>query len=347
MNGIATWFLTGDYMKMIQNMKLLLLSLIFALLIGVSACNIAGNNQTNDSGQEVDIRYGGQYYPGEFLLKGYDFFDRYDLNVEHRLFSSGTENNEALISGNVDVNVGSDSKSAALFSAIGDEALIIGTVQRGNRYSTIVSQDSEYQEWEDLKGKTVGTRFGSGAEFVLRKYFDSREDLAWEDFSWVNIKTEDMISALDNGQIEAFTVWAPTGEIAEAIGVGRVLRNYGDVALTPVSIHTTRTFAQEHEDELVRFLAAQLDKQKMIEESPELAARYAVQTAKERGMDVPEEAFVAMFERINFQIDIDESIISELEQTAQFLVEQGKLENVPEFQIDTSYLEKAQELVEQ
>jgi len=275
------------------------------------------------------IRYGGQYYPGEFLLDGHDFFSEFGLNVKHTLFSSGTENNEALISGNIDVNVGSDSKSVALFNAIGDKALIIGTVQRGNRYSTMIRKDAPYKDWADLKGKQVGTRFGTGAEFVLRKYFDSRDDLSWDDFEWVNVKTEDMIAALANGQIEAFTVWAP-----------------GDVALTPVLIHTTADFKDKNRDLLVRFLAAHLKKAELIKNDPGLAAEYAAKAAKEKGINVSADAFKLIFERINFQIEFDESIIEELKKTAAFLQSQKKIDSIPEFNYDMSLINDAKKLIE-
>lgn len=292
------------------------------------------------------LRYGGQLYPEEFLLKGYDFFREQNLAVQHTLFSSGTENNEALISGTVDVNIGSDSKSVALFNAIGDEALIIGTAQRGNRYSTLVRVDSEYESWQDLKGKTVGTRFGSGAEFVLRKYFDSQPDLAWEDFDWVNLKTEDMIAALDNGQVESFTVWAPTGEIAEAKGIARSIRTYGDVALTPVMLHTTKTYAQNHPDELVAFLAAHLKKAQLIESDPSQAAEYARLGAEENGIDVSKTAFEIVFKRIDFSVDFDQELVNGLTETAEFLKDQGKIDSIPEFYYDRTYIEQAKALIE-
>jgi len=293
----------------------------------------------------ADIRYGGQYYPGEFLLDGYDFFSEYDLDVDHILFSSGTENNIALISNGIDINVGSDSKTVALFKAMGPQAVIIGVIQRGNRYSTVVKEGSDYQNWEDLKGKKVATRFGSGAEFVLRKFFDSRDDLSWNDYQWINLKTEDMVSTLASGQIEAFTVWAPTGEIAVSQDVGRIIKSYGDVALTPVQIHTTRRFAERNREQIIRFLAAHLKKAQMIKEDPELAARYAAKAAKEKGIDITQEAFQLIFERIDFSLDFDESLKEELRQTAQFLKDQGKIRKVPEFYLDTSYLEAAKELV--
>jgi len=320
-------------------MKRILFVVIFVFVFAVA---FAGSAEK----EENLIRYGGQYYPGEFLLDGHDFFSEFGLNVKHTLFSSGTENNEALISGNIDVNVGSDSKSVALFNAIGDKALIIGTVQRGNRYSTMIRKDSTYKDWIDLKGKQVGTRFGTGAEFVLRKYFDSRDDLSWDDFEWVNVKTEDMIAALANGQIEAFTVWAPTGEIAEAQGIAKLLRNYGDVALTPVLIHTTVGFKDKNRDLLVKFLAAHLKKAELIKNDPGLAAQYAAKAAKDKGIDVSADAFRLIFERINFQIEYDEKIIEELKKTAAFLQSQKKIDSIPEFHYDMSLIKDAKKLIE-
>lgn len=295
----------------------------------------------------ADIKYGGQYYPGEFLLDGYDFFEAYDLDVDHILFSSGTENNIALISGGIDVNVGSDSKSVALFQAMGPQAVIIGVIQRGDRYSTVVSPDSEYQTWEDLKGKTVATRFGSGAEFVLRKYFDSQDNLSWDDYRWVNLNTEDMVSTLASGQIEAFTVWAPTGEIAVSQGVGRIIKSYGDVAKTPVQIHVNKRFAEQNRELIVKFLAAHLKKAQMIKEHPELAAQYAAQAAKEKGIEITQAAFQLIFERIDFSLVFDETLIDDLTETAQFLLDQGKIRKIPDFYIDTSYLEEAKALIEE
>ena len=290
------------------------------------------------------IRYGGQYYPGEFLLLGDpSIWSKYGIIVEHTLFSSGGEGNEALISGNVDINAGSDSKTTVLFNAIPDDALIIGTLQRGNRYTTIVRKDSPYQSWGDLMGKTVGTRFGTGAEAGLRKYF-AREGYSWEDFEWVNLKLEDMIAALDNGQIEAFTAWEPTPAIAEAMGVGRMLRTYGDVALGPVQIHTTKEFAYNHEEEVVRFLAAHLDKADMIKNNPRNAAEIASSAAAKKGITVAPEAFETVFERIDFSIEFDDSIIQAINDTADFLLSQGKIEKTPTLVWDTSFLEKAKEL---
>ncbi len=298
------------------------------------------------TGADLDtVTYGGQYYPGEFLLAGLPaLWTTYGLDVEHILFSSGTENNLALISGNIDINVGSDSKSVALFAAIPDDALIIATIQRGDRYSTIVPADSTYESWYDLVGKAVGTRLGTGAEQVLLRYFDQLDDLSWDDFNWVNIGVEDMGAALAAGSIEAFTAWEPTPAIAESQGIGRVLRSFGDIALVPVCIHTTIEYAQTHRAEIVRFLAAHLDKVALIESAPRLAAELAAQAARAQGSDVSSDAFLTIFTRVDFSLQFDDAALASLSDTAAFLYENDKVDFIPEFRWDGSFLEEAIQL---
>ena len=300
-----------------------------------------------DEAGALIVRYGGQYYPEEFLLYGWpEVWTQYDIDVEHVLFSSGAESNEALIAGQVDINCGADSRTVALFTAMPDDALIIGTVQKGDRYVTVVGADSTYQSWSDLVGKTVATRLGTGAEGVLRKFYE-REGYSWEDFDYVNLKVEDMIAALEHGQIEAFTAWEPTPAIAEGNGIGRVLRTYGDVAPVPASLHTTRDFALQNEDVLVRFLGAHLEKAALIEDDPSRAAEIASQAAAAKGISVSPEAFESAFSRIDFSIDFDEETMNAIDETALFLYEQGKIVQVPVLSWDKSFLEKAQALVDQ
>jgi len=294
---------------------------------------------------KTDIRYAGQYYPEEFVLQGYpQLWEKYGLTVEHILFSSGGENNQALISGTADINCGSDSKTVGLFNVLGDKALIIATVQRGDRYSTVVRADSKYTTWQDLKGKTVGTRLGTGAEQVLRRYFDMKEDLSWKDFSWVNIRIEDMIAALQGGAIEAFTAWEPTCAIAEAQGVGRILRTYGDISLVPVLLHTTVEFASTHRSEIVKFLAAHLEKAEIIQRDPDRAAELAAKAASVKGYNVSADAFKRVFKRIDFSIEINDDIIAAINDTAQFLYAEKKIKEVPALKYDKSFLEEAKRL---
>ncbi len=315
--------------------------LIFIAILIVASAGWAG------ASERKDLCYAGQYYPEEFLLQGHpQFWEKYGLKVEHILFSSGTENNQALIAGKCQINCGSDSKTAELFSVLGDKVIIIGVIQKGDRYATVVRANSPYKTWQDLKGKTVATRFGTGAEQVLRRYFDKEKDLAWEDFKWVNMKIEDMIAALKSGMVEAFTGWEPICAIAEAQGAGRVLRTYGDVSRVPVALHTTVEFASRNRPAVVKFLAAHLDKADMIRTNPKRAAEIAAQAAGAKGYNVSADAFERVFKRIDFSLDMDEKLIAEIQDTARFLYQEKKIDKVPVIRYDASFLREAKALRE-
>jgi ABC-type nitrate/sulfonate/bicarbonate transport system substrate-binding protein len=320
--------------------KTLRLTLAVPVLVLTSLC------LDNCSERGGAIRYGGHYYACEFVLKGDpDFWNRRGLEVEHILFSSGTENNQALVTGGVDVNVGSDSKTVALFAAIPQQALIIGTIQKGDRYATAVQSDSHFRSWKDLIGQTVATRLGTGAEQVLRRYFEKEKDLRWHDFSWVNLKVEDMISTLRAGRIAAFSAWEPWPSIAEAQGLARIIRTYGDIAPVPVCVHTTVDFASKHRDKLVLFLAVHLEKAKLIREQPGQAATLAVTAARARGHDVSEEVFLNIFRRVDFSIEFDNRVLDAIRDTGRFLYEQGRISGNPQLRWDRSILEDAKKLI--
>jgi ABC-type nitrate/sulfonate/bicarbonate transport system substrate-binding protein len=319
-----------------------MLRVLCCALAAWAICSPQGPAIAADS---YDIIYGGQYYPEEFLLQGHpQFWSKYGIRVQHILFSSGAENNQALISGKCQINCGSDSKTVELFSVLGANAVLIGTIQKGNRYATVVRADSPYRSWRDLKGKTVATRLGTGAEQILRRYFEKEKDLRWEDFQWVNMKVEDMISALQAGSIEAFTVWEPTCSIAETRGGARILRTYGDVALVPVFLHTTADFARTHRKEIVKFLAAHLDKAEMIQKNPRQAAQIASKAASAGGYDVPAAAFEKVFKKIDFSLDISDGALKELHEAAQLLYNEKKIKSVPQILYDRSFLDEAKKL---
>lgn len=324
--------------RYLQNISFTVLIILVMLL---SAC---GGKSTPTVDELASIRYGGQLYPEEFLLKGDDFFSKHGLRVEHTLFSSGGDNNQALISGAIDISIGSDSRSVALFDAMGDDVIIIATSQSGDRYSTMVDPASEITSWYDMVGQKSGIRLGTGAELVVRSYLESTGDLRWEDFEWVDLRLEDMPEALANGVITSFTAWEPTPALAEATTGAVVMMSYGNTSLSPVFIHTTTSYAANHKVELVAFLRGHLDKLEMIQNDVDEAARIAAKAAADEGIEISAKVFRTVFQRVDFTLDVNNEVLDSLNDTARYLMKIGEIEKIPEFYVDTSFLEEAKKL---
>jgi ABC-type nitrate/sulfonate/bicarbonate transport system substrate-binding protein len=324
-----------------RNLQYIPFTLLIIFVMLLPAC---GGKSDIPTDELTPIRYGGQFYPEEFVLKGEDFFSKYGLSVEHAFFGFGDDNNRALISGAIDINIGSDSRSVALFDAMGNDVIIIATSQRGNRYSTMVNSDSEITSWYDMVGQKVGIRLGTGAEMVVRSYFEEVGDLRWEDFEWVDLKVEDMPTALADGLIASFTAWEPIISIAETKNGAVVMMSYGQTSLSPVFIHTTTSYATDHRKELVAFLRGHLDKQTMIQADVEEAARIAAKAAADEGIEISAKVFKSIFQRGDFSLDVDDNVVNSLKETARYLLKIGEIEKIPEFYVDTSYLEEAKKL---
>ncbi|MFX1515634.1 MAG: ABC transporter substrate-binding protein [Promethearchaeota archaeon] len=333
------------------------LGAIVVVAVGIVGLMIYSPPEPEPPEEFARIRYGGQYYPGEFLLKGYpDLWEKYHLNVTHTLFASGAENNEALLSRKVDVNCGSDTKTISLFNAAAEggniEPLIIGTLQRGDRYSTVIPADSSITSWTELEGERIGYRAGTGADTIMRRYFADDPDglgLSFDDFDWQSMDVADMAAALQADQIAAFTAWEPTPAIAVDQGIGKLLRSYGDVALVPVSLHTTKSYAAENPDILISFLAAHLDKLDMIKNNRSTAADYAADAASEYGSAVSAVAFEDLFQRIDYTVDFNTTIIDDILATANFLkneLDPPLIDTIPTLNYNRSFIEAAKELQE-
>ena len=305
--------------------------LLILLTAGFSACQSA----------EQPLHYGGQLYADELLLQGLNVWAVHGNQVEHVLYKNPDDLITAFQNGIADVALFSDIQAAQIFSTMGEDALIIAVTESGNRVSTIVRADSEITSWADLSGKKVALRSGSGAELALKRYFTLNNNLDWDAIEWVNLPVEDMPTALAGGTVDAITATEPIPAMAQAGGGMRVLQSYGDCYPAPLVLVTTRSYAQQNSQRLIAFLQGQLDKVALIQSDSALAARTASAQAAVYGLDVPAAAYHIVFKRINFDMTLDDKLLSALENTSAEMVKAGVLEEKPVYQIDMQYLESA------
>jgi ABC-type nitrate/sulfonate/bicarbonate transport system substrate-binding protein len=122
------------------------------------------------------------------------------------------------------------------------------------------------------------------------------------------------------------------------------MRTYGDVGLVPVFLHTTTDFVKSHRPELVKFLAGHLDKADMISKNPKQAAQLAVKAASAKGYDISEDAFMRVFKRIDFKIEVDKEAIQAFNDAGSFLLQEKKIKQIPKLVHDDTLLADAKKL---
>ena len=79
----------------------------------------------------------------------------------------------------------------------------------------------------------------------------------------------------------------------------------------------------------------------MIQKNPKKAAQLAAEVAREKGYNVNPNAFELVFKRIDFSLDIDKHVVESIQDTAQFLYDEKKIDRIPMIKYDKSFLEEA------
>lgn len=309
-------------------------------ILSLAAVLILSSLFSGCSSKETTIHYGGQLYAQEILLQRMDVWSAYNVNIEHVLFTNPDDLVEGFRKGVVDIALFSDIQAAQLFNEFGEDIVIIATAESGDRITTLVRVDSRIEDWDDLENKNVALRSGSGAELVLKRYFDQHK-LDWDSIEWFNIPVDDMPAALADGAVDAITALEPIPAMAQAAGGMRVMQSYGECCPAPMVLVTKASFARARSEEISAFLRGHLDKLGLIESDSALAARTAAKQAKVYGLDISASAFHIVFKRVDFSLLISKNIISALENTAQAMIDAGTLEDIPEYYFDDSYLEAA------
>jgi len=191
------------------------------------------------------------------------FFAKHGIDGKVNLFPTGVEMINAMTAGKIfAATVG----TVVFFTSVtkGLPIQIMGVVH-GNASAENYSSSSIVAgpnagvgkgEIAKLKGKKVGTPLGTDGEGALRAFLKSA-NVSHTELQVINIRPADMVSALQQGSIDAFCVFEPWPSLAITQVTGSVRVNTA-VAPTfgPGIFITTPDVIKSNRDLLVAFLAA-------------------------------------------------------------------------------------------
>ena len=192
--------------------KLLTVTMVAALTaVLFTAC---GSDDKTDEGKTV-ITIGVQDTDISAIVaseKGLfdEVFEELGLNAEVKLqmFDAGPAIMEAFNSNSLDFGCLGDQPCISSL-ATGCPAEIIGTYRTQKTGTAIIARkESGINSVADLKGKKVGLTLGSNAEHLLNIVLEDA-GLTQNDVEIVSLEQGDMLTTLQNGDIDAAAVWEP------------------------------------------------------------------------------------------------------------------------------------------
>lgn len=262
--------------------KLQSLSVFAGTIFLAAALTATGSAQAADK-----VKMGSRNTNLDVILIEGGFAKKYGIDVDVVRVKTGIEMAEALIGGGVDVGIVG---GAPLVSALRrtNKIVVVGAAwtSDGGYAKVLVRPDSPYKTLDDLKGKKIANKIGSGSYRALGDWC-AKNGCKVSDFQILNTSPAAIIAALESGSVDAGIWFAPTTSIAVHRGIARVLTDFKGANLGAATWSARKDFAANRKDVLVRFMAATIDAQELIKKDPKKAAQLLASGLKKAGRDLP------------------------------------------------------------
>lgn len=274
--------------------KLLIVSMVFILAVQLFGCGSksaetegsSSENPAASSGENKDP-ITGETYPSQInigvieggpesaILVQNNYFSDIDVKVNAVTYSAGTDINNSVVSGDVDVaSFGSSPIALGIANKIDYKAVFVPYVQGGNIEALVVKNDSGISTVVDLKGKTIAAPFGTTSHYALLNAL-SLAGLDPNDVTLLDMGGQDIVAAWTRGDIDAAYIWSPA--LDECLKDGTIIINDGELAAQGVlipEIAVARTeFAEKYPTLVSQYVKALINVYDLTQNNPDQAAQ--------------------------------------------------------------------------
>jgi sulfonate transport system substrate-binding protein len=315
---------------------------VAALLLPAAAC---GGSDDSDG-----LRLGYQettWGAPLILANDIDAWQDTGLEVDPMALSSGNDIRDGVIAGSLDA--GSMGATTFTVSASKGEAVAVAVLAyAGETDAIVVPNDSSIESVEDLDGMKVGSQEGSTTNEIFVSKILPAHGLSEGDIEPVNMKFQDMYSAMVSGQIDAFAGVDPYPTLAEHNDEGRVVTTFDEYDPTPLYLVVSKEMADENPGQVVDLVEGWLRTVEQWKSDPEGTVETVSNVFAEAGTSLDTEVVEESLAHLNVTPDFLPDTEQYLTELAQSLQSQGAIDELPDWSesIDTSFLEKAKKNME-
>jgi aliphatic sulfonates family ABC transporter substrate-binding protein len=251
------------------------------------------------------------------------FFAKEGLQVKPMMFTSGPACTEAVVSGSADIATMGD--TTAVISVARAPVTIIASHGGGeHRHRIIVKAGSSIRFPRDLVGKRVAVSKGTSTYGGFLAWARARK-LDLSKVRIIDMKPEDMGTALLSGAVDAAVASEPTPSVMEEKG-GRQLATLGGLGNNyPILLVARNDFLREHPEAATRFVRAMSRAAEFVRSHQEETAQIM---ARKTGLSP---AATAKAMKLHYyRVQLDRQTRASLREIADFLVQQKILDNAPD-----------------
>ena len=243
-----------------------------------------------------------------------------DVTINYADITSGSDQTQALASGDVDVLYAVGGTSVISAAANGADIKILNMYSRSPEAFCMYSHDASIKSAEDLRGKTIAGPTGTNLHQLLVAYLEEA-GMTIDDVNFVNMKIPEARAALETKDIDVALLAGPTAYQAEKDGYNLVTNGKG-LTDAVIAVAVTEKFYNEHKEDLEIFKQAEANIIKYMNENHDEAMDIV---AKE--LDLDKSAVEEMYKQYDFSLETTDADVQAFQNVADFMLKTGMIEN--------------------
>ncbi len=247
-------------------------------------------------------------------------FSKDDIKVTFPEITEGSKMTEAVAAGSLDFCNAIGATSVIMAAANGVNIKIIGMYSRAPKAFTIMTKSPSIKTVSDLKGKKIAGPKGTILHQLLLGALQ-KENMKIEDVQFVNMGIPQGVSALMSGSVDVALVAGPA--VPQALEKGARIVTTGEGILDASIVIAARgDFLDKHLDIAKRYMNVHEKSLDFMKNNPEETYKLA---SEETNISI--DKVKEMYNWYDFNPQITDKDIQELEKTQDFLKENGMLKN--------------------
>jgi ABC-type nitrate/sulfonate/bicarbonate transport system substrate-binding protein len=218
----------------------------------------------------------------------------------------------------------------------GEKISIIATIQTSTKHDVIVARrDRGISTPGDLKGKTIASTFGTRSDFMVEAFLTA-QGMAIQDVKKVDLKPGQLQEALENGQVDAVSVFQPyLIQIQKKFGE-RVISFHAEEIYTSIyNIAAKQEFVRNNPGKVKKLLRALVRAEEFVKQNPVEAQKIVADFSR---MDIG--LVGEIWPEMNFNVTLHQSLLLALEDESRWAISSGLIgrREIPNY-LDFIYFE--------
>ena len=247
-------------------------------------------------------------------------YEEMGLGFAYSELTSGADQTAALASGAIQILNAVGGTSVILSAANGADIKIISMYSTSPGAFQLFSADPEIDSPEDLRGKTIAGPKGTNLHELLTAYL-AQGGMTLDDVDYISMDIPSAFAALEGGSVDCALQAGANAYNCAAAGYHMVTDGEGLITGTILTA-TTQEFYDENPEIIETFLRTQEEILAFMAENHDEAMEMA---AAETDLELS--AVEEMYPLYDFRMELTEEDIAALQNTEQFMLESGLIEN--------------------